>query len=106
MADFAQKWNASPFDETDPRDRRSESARKILIKAALASMNNLDVKGGEDMQDIAGGFLVGLVNIMASMMEPTDENHSSLCAGLLQLVPWAIDVSRSLDGLPPLPKVS
>lgn len=99
---FKLKYGATPFDPKDPRDARSERARKVLVGAALASMKKLDARTGEDMQDIAGGLLVGLVGVMFSFMESTDANHAALRASLIQLMPWAVDLVRDMEGLPPL----
>jgi hypothetical protein len=102
MADVGKLYGASPFDPADPRDRRSEEARKLLVTAAIDALDKIDAPDGEALQDVAGGLLVGLVCVMSSMIEGTDENHASLRAGLLELVPWSIDMMRSIQDLPPL----
>ena len=101
---FRRKHDASPFDGSDPRDARSEIARKILVRAFNDALETCDAKTSEDFHDIAGGLLVGLVCITAAHMENTDENHAALRAGLIQLIPWAVDLVRSMSDLPPLPE--
>lgn len=99
---FSKLYEASPFDPSDPRDRRSEEARKLLVVAALSALGKIDTPDGEALQDVAGGLLVGLVCVMSSLINDTDENHASLRAGLLELVPWSVDMMRSMQDLPPL----
>ena len=102
MPDFAAKYGASPFDPDDPLDDMAEKARKLLVRSFRKNLRDLDATTGEEVQAIAGGMLVGLVGVMAAHLEPTDENHAALRAGLIQLVPWAVDMVRSIDGRPPL----
>lgn len=99
---FAEKYSATPFDANNPRDCRSEKARVILTKAYMEVMDTVPVDTGDDLQDVAGGFLVGLVGILAAQMAKTDANHAALRAGIIQLVPWAVDMVRSMDDLPPI----
>lgn len=99
---FEKKYNASPFDPNDPRDAKTEFARTTLLAAFATVLEECEVETGEDLQDIAGGLLVGLVGVLFCYSVSTDENHASLRAGLLQLLPWAVDMVRSIDNLPPL----
>jgi len=103
MPDMFALYGATPFDENDPLDRMAEQARQTMLTAALSSLAHIDARNGEQLQSVAGGLLVGLVCVVGSMAETTDENHAAMRAGLLQLVPWAIDMMRSMEGLGPLP---
>ena len=100
MKPFERKYDASPFDPTNPRDARSEAARQIIINSFLAAMDEIKTRTPEDVQDIAGGLFVGLVCIMASHIERTDKNDAHLRAGLMQMIPWAIDLMRDMEGKP------
>lgn len=99
---FAEKYNASPFDPNDPRDVRSEKARRVLVRAFIDSGLHTDASTGEDVQDIAAGLLVGLAGVVMAHSDQSDDNHASIRAGLIQIVPWAVDMVRAVDDLPPL----
>ena len=93
---FEEKYGAPPFDPNDPRDAR--------IEAFNTAGRNTEAKTAEDTQDIMGGMLAGLACAMSQQMDTSDMNHAVLRAGLLDLIPWAVDLMRSIDGLPPLPE--
>ncbi len=99
---FQRRYDASPFDPTDKRDVNSEAARKIMLTSFIAAMETTRAESGEDLQDIAGGLLVGLVQIMMGLGPVDDVTHGHIRAGLLELIPWAVDMSRQQHGLPPL----
>lgn len=102
MSDFQTKYNATPFDSGDPRDVLSERARKIVVGAFIDALDTVDAKTGQDSQDILAGLLVGVVGIMIGSFESTDQNHAAIRASFLQVIPWAVDVVRSMENLPPL----
>jgi hypothetical protein len=102
MADMGKKWGALPFDTSDPADIKADAARRMILESAIHALEEFSPENGHELQAVAGGLLVGLLEVMMSMMPSTDANHASLQAGLLQLLPWAVDQSRSISGLPPL----
>ncbi len=99
---FREKYDASPFDPADPRDAKSEAARVILIGAFKDALHTVDAQSGEDVQDIMCGLLLGLVCIVSAHVENNDQSHAAIRSSLIQLAPWAVDMMRSIDGLPPL----
>lgn len=99
---FQQKWDASPFDENSDYDRIAETARKAVIATWLNLGHEGLANDGEGVSAIAGGLLLGHVCILASFI--SDEDHDKLRAGLLQTIPWAVDMMRDMSGLPPLPE--
>ena len=101
---FAERYNATPFDPNNRGDALSERARVVLVDAFLEALSEVDAKNGEDMQSIASGLLVGLICVMMAQMKTSDESHAALRAGLIELIPWAVDLVRTIDDLPPLPE--
>ncbi|MEL7090224.1 MAG: hypothetical protein AAFN94_00680 [Pseudomonadota bacterium] len=99
---FQRKYNATPFDPTNPTDRIAERSRKLLVKAFAEAGRKIKPGEADDLQAMLAGFLVGQICIIAAHMESSDENHASLRAGIIELVPWAVDMMRSIDDLPPL----
>lgn len=102
MMDMGQKYGAGLFDPDDPSCARAERARKILCLAFAEAASEIDTPDGEAVRDIAGGLLVGLVGILAAHSHGSDEDYAAIRAGLLQLTPWAVDMVRSINGLPTL----
>lgn len=98
--ELAEKYDVEPFDINDPREARSEKARKAVIDAFL----NCDemIYTGDDLQDVMCGLLFGVVCIMGSQLQPTDESHAALRASVLQMTPYSVDLYRSMLGLDPL----
>lgn len=43
-----EKWNATPFDETDRIEQVAERARQFLVNAALDKISELDAENGEE----------------------------------------------------------
>ncbi len=99
---FEERYNVPPFDPNDPRDVMSDTARRIMIRAFQEAMHTVDAQSGEDLQDIMGGLLLGLVCVMSAHMETTDQSHAAIRSSLIRLAPWAVDMMRSFDDLPPL----
>lgn len=99
---FQRKYSATPFDENSRFDRVADQSRAVLLAAFTRQLRKINAQSGDDVQAVAGGLLVGLVQIMMSHSEQTDANHAHIRAGLLELVPWAVDISRQQYDLPPL----
>ena len=102
---FHDKYDATPFNGSDPFDARAEVGRQFITGAFLDAMDKIKTETPHDIHALAGGFLVGIVQIQMSMMHPTDSNHHELRAGLAKMLPWAIDLTRDMQGLQPLPSV-
>lgn len=94
----------APFDPTDPRDAASDAVRKIVLDAFIQASNVLHPKTDEDIADIMGGLMTGIVSIAMAHMKETDEAHSGIRDYLLTSVPWAIDWVRAMKDMPPLPE--
>jgi hypothetical protein len=103
MPSIAEKYNVGPFDPSDPRDARSEKARQVLIKAFLGCEDMIYT--GDDLQDVLSGLMLGVVSIMGAQIASTDESHAALRASLLEMIPYSVDLFRSMSDLPPLPEV-
>jgi hypothetical protein len=99
---FRRKYDAQAFDSSDSKDALAEEARRLMIRTASDAELHLKAPDGEHLQYMTGGLLLGLICFAAANMKQTDEAHASLRAGLIQMMPWAIDMMRSIDGRPPL----
>lgn len=93
----------TPFNPDDPFDATAEKARRVLISAFLEELPC--VTDAEQYQAVAAGMLVGLLGVLASMAERTDANDAALRSGMIQLIPWAIDMVRSVEGRTSLPPI-
>lgn len=102
---FKIRYNASPFDPNDARDARSERARVILVSAFDRALEEMDAQTGEELQDIAGGLLVGSVGVMQALVTNDDATHRAMRDGMIELIPWAMDLIRDMQGLAPLEDV-
>lgn len=102
MDRFAEKYDATPFDPDDPFDALGEAARKIVATAFLESLEKVETRNGDELQAVAGGLLIGLIGCLRACAPPSDETDASIRAGLIELTPWAMDMARSVDDLPPL----
>ena len=99
---FRRRYNAEPFEITNRHDALAEKSRQIITGAMLEALEDIDARNGEDINAVVAGLLVGLVG-GASCFMPSSE-HASLRAALIQLIPWAVDLNRSMTDLPPLPE--
>lgn len=99
---FQRRYKATPFNAADRFDRIADKSRATLIEAFQKQLRRIDAKDGEDVQAVAAGLLVGLVQIIMAHGDQTDMNHAHIRAGMLELVPWAIDLARQQYDLPPL----
>ena len=99
--DMAEKWGSTLFDSDSRFDVLAEHARQNVVRAFLASMtDDNSPRTGEEMQAVFTGLLMGLVGIMGTHVRP--ENHGQMRAGMVKMIPWAVDMMRALQDLPPL----
>lgn len=101
---FRRKYNARAFDDDDPCDAIAEAHRRLVVRTFLDGMEAMHPADGEQMQYAIGGMLIGIVNVAGSMIESTDKAHADLRAGLIQMMPWAVDMHRSMEQKDPLPE--
>lgn len=97
---FQQLYGATPFDPNSQGDQIGESARRLLLDAALPV--TLMVTKSEDLPFMLGGLLVGIVQILQAAAISGDEVDAAIRASIIEIAPWAVDMARSSQGKEPL----
>lgn len=100
---FQRLYDAEPFDPTDRHDMMAETARRMLIDTFRASLQDLDAQSGEDVQAILAGLMVGIACVTACQMPISDQSHAAIRSGVIEMVPFSVDMMRDIINLPPLP---
>ena len=100
--DFQTKYAATPFDGNSEFDVNAEAARKFAVGAFINCMKSIKSETPDDIQSLVGGLLVAIVQIQMSMVEESDHDHAILREHMAKVIPWAIDLTRDMQGLPPL----
>lgn len=102
MAVFQRLYGATPFDPNDRQDQIGEAARKHMLKVANETGLIFREFTDQDMAYLIGGMIVGVVQILQSTGPRSDATDAAIRASILQITPWAVDMSRSTEGKEPL----
>jgi len=102
---YAKKYDAGRFDPDDPNDALADRARRAVLVAYEAAMVPADDDAPRQLEYLLAGLLVGVVQVMQSSMD-AERNHAdaTIRASIIQTTPWAVDMSRAMQGHYPLIK--
>ena len=101
---FAKKYDAGCFNPDDPNEALADRARRAVLVAYEAAMVPADDDAPRQLEYLLAGLLVGVVQVMQSSLDAEpDHADASIRASIIQTAPWAVDVSRAMQGHDPLP---
>lgn len=101
---FQRLYNATPFYPNDRTDQLGEFGRQMVLKAALGASRNIgELANAQEVMDVVGGMMVGLVQFAQSSLERGDPADRAIREMLVMNAAWAVDLVRSSEGLDSLP---
>lgn len=71
MTNYAQKYNATRFDPSNPNDVMAERARQIVVGAFTDALTEFEITSGDDITSIITGLTVGIACIMEAHFDRT-----------------------------------
>ena len=99
---YISKYPHDAFDPNDPDEALADRARGAVVTAYLAVMQEKDDTASRPLEYLVAGLLVGLVQVIQSSMDASDENDARIRASIIQSTAWAVDTARLLKNLDPL----
>lgn len=94
--EFPSFEDAEGFNPDDPHDALAENIRKAVAEAVAKVGPDLS---SDDMASATvAGLLVGVTGVVACCTKP--EVHREVAATLSAQIPWAMNMARSILGLP------
>jgi hypothetical protein len=101
---FQQIYDASPFNPNDRTDQLGELGRQMILTAAIDIHSDAgELANGQEVMDIVGGMLVGLVQVAQASLNRSDQADTAILEMITMNARWAVDMARACDGLDPLP---
>jgi hypothetical protein len=94
--EFPSFKDAEGFNPEDPRDELAEKIRKAVAEAVAGV--GPDLSNEEMASATIAGLLVGVTGVVACCTKP--EGHREVAATLSAQIPWAMNMARSILGLP------
>lgn len=103
---FDQRYGPDQFDPIDRHDQIADKACLMVLETFCGRMEEFDINTGKDVEALLVGLVTGQLSVLYAMMPATDENHFKIRTSVQQILPWAMDFVRDMEGLPPLPRAS
>jgi len=99
---FARMYDAGPFDPNRREDAIAENARRMLLTVAHETAIYERLATNDELTHLLGGLIVGVVQLMQAIYVPGDQSDAAIRSAIMQMTPWAVDMSRAQQGKEPL----